>query len=99
MTKNILRHPEDQPEGGWTEDDIGKIVEVEYQEIVIEDVIESIVMTHLLGDGKGKVLPYGSGATLIGPLTIIGTVYARQECAVRCIAMLIERQNDMEGME
>ena len=94
-----LKHPAAQPEGGWTEDDSGKIVEVEQQGIIIEDVIEKIEMTHLLGVGMGKILPYGSGATLIGPLTIIGTVYARQECAVRCIAMLIERQKDMEGME
>ena len=105
MSEEILVHPDDMPEGGWTEEHVGMTVMVNFPELGVK-LPDTIVAGELcvplkedLPDGSSRIHMFGEAGETFLPLLVLGKLDAILTCGAHNLRRYRASRRVPEGME
>lgn len=106
MSEKILVHPDDMPEGGWTEEHVGTSIMVRFPDLGVT-LPDKIVAGELckqiredFPDGSSELHIFGEAGETFLPLLVLGRVDAILQCGVNnAMNYRVSRRSFESGME
>lgn len=105
MSEKILVHPDDMPEGGWTEEHVGMPVMVRFPDLGVT-LPDRIVAGELcvpkkedFPDGSSRIHIFGEAGETFLPLLVLGRVDAILQCGATNVHRYRVSRRELEGME